>query len=228
MLLTNYNQQERYLFAVDCVIFGYESEELKLLLFKRHIEPAIGGWSLVGGWINPEESAEDAAKRVLSKITGLQDIFLEQVEVFSRPDRDPGGRVISVVFYALIRKDMYDYKLVKDYGAEWKSISKLPELIFDHDLMVKKALDKLRTKASHELIGKQLLPGNFTMLQLRNLYGAIYLRFFDPGNFRKKVLSTKLLKRLDIKNTTESKKGAYYYQFRSDVESFNTERLVKI
>lgn len=223
----SYQQTNKYLFAVDCVIFGYDESELQLLLFKRQLEPSKGLWSLVGGWIEPEESADDAAKRILHKITGLRNVYQEQVEAFTSPQRDPGGRVISLVYYALIRKDIQKEELIKDYGAQWLPVRELPSLIFDHEEMVAKALNKLRLKASHELIGKQLLPNSFTLLQLRQLYNAIYLREFDPGNFRKKILSTRLLKKLDVKNTTESKKGAFYFQFKEDIEDFRTERLVK-
>lgn len=228
MAFSNYQHDAQFLFAIDCIIFGYEEGELKLLLFKRLIEPSSGEWSLVGGWVNENESADDAAKRVLTKITGLEDIFLEQVQVFSKPKRDPGGRVISVIYYALVRKDMYDNQLVDDYGAQWISISELPDLIFDHSEMFQQSLDLLRQKASHALIGKQLLPEKFTLLQLRNLYNAIFQRDFDPGNFRKKVLSTKLLTKLDIKNKTESRKGAYYYSFRPEVDDFYTDIIVEI
>jgi 8-oxo-dGTP diphosphatase len=225
--MERYKRPHKFLFAVDCVIFGYDESELQLLLFKRQIEPSKGMWSLVGGWVDPDESSDCAARNVLYKITGLKDIFQEQVEMFSSPRRDPGGRVISLVYYSLIRKDIQNQELIKDFGAQWHPVNNLPSLIFDHGEMVEKALNKLRLKASHELIGKQLLPNSFTLLELRKLYNAIYQREFDPGNFRKKVLSTKLLNKLDIKNTTESKKGAYYFQFKEDVKDFSTERLVK-
>lgn len=224
-MLTNYNKQHKFLLAVDCVIFGYEKGELKLLLFKRQIEPAKGQWSLVGGWVQPNESTKVAANRVLQAISGLKNIYMEEVGAYSEPNRDPGGRVISVVYYALLPLDRYDRNLLDNYSAQWISIANLPELIFDHSEMVENALAKLRNKASYELIGKQLLPEKFTLLQLRNLYNAIYQLAFDPGNFRKRMLSTNLLQRLDEKDMSESKKGAYYYRYKNSAELGNTDEI---
>lgn len=226
-MLSNIYIQSKQLVSVDCIIFGYEKQDLKLLVFNRKIEPSLGELSLVGGWVNDDESVEDAARNVLLRITGLTDIFMEQVRVFSKIDRDPGGRVISVAFYALIPIDKHDTELVEKHGAQWISIKKLPKLIFDHDIMVKKALEKVRLKASYELIGKELLPEKFTILQLRQLYNAIFTKKFDPGNFRKKILSLKKLERLDIKNTSESKKGAYYYKFKTDITNSRVNPIVK-
>jgi ADP-ribose pyrophosphatase YjhB (NUDIX family) len=220
--------QSKQLVSVDCAVFGYENEVLKLLLFRRGIEPSKGDWSLPGGWVNDDESVEEAARRVLFLITGLKDIFLEQVQTFSNPTRDPGGRVISILFYALISIDKHDRNLIKEYDAHWWQIGTVPKLIFDHDEMVEKALEKLRFKASLELTGNQLLPETFTFLHLRKLYNAIFQREFDPGNFRKKVLSLEALERLKVKNTTESKRGAYYYRFKDDLKNISTDRIVKI
>lgn len=223
-----YTKPVRHLVAADCVIFGYEEGELKLLLFHRELQPSRGQWSLVGGWINEDESVEDAATRVLSSITGLKDIFLEQVEVFSKPDRDPGGPVISVVFNALIDIEKHNKELVREYGAHWWPVGKLPELIFDHADMVKKALLKLQHKASYDIVGGELLPEEFTITQLRKLYNSIFLREFDPGNFRKKILSLNVLERLNKKDLSESKKGAFYYQFNSEKNIVINERIVKL
>lgn len=214
MVHATYTKPDKHLVAVDCVIFGYENAELKLLLFKRHLEPSIGKWSLVGGWLNTNESVDQAAKRVLFDITGLDDIFMNQIQVFSKPDRDPGGRVLSVVFYALIDIAKHDKDRTNKYGADWCSVEKLPELIFDHDEMLQLALNKLREKASYNLVGRDLLPKEFTITQLRQLYNSIYSKEFDPGNFRKKILSLNILDKLDKKDTSESKKGAFYYRFK--------------
>jgi ADP-ribose pyrophosphatase YjhB (NUDIX family) len=225
---TPYELQERHLVSIDNVVFGYENGELKLLLFRRSIEPAKGDWSLVGGWVNPDESGEDAAYRVLTNITGLQDIFMEQVSVFSKPDRDPGGRVISLVFYALIDIQAHNHQLVNKYGARWWPVNQLPDLIFDHNEMVQQALEKLRLKASRDLVGRDLLPEEFTLTQLRQLYNSIFMKEFDPGNFRKKILSLDAMVRLDKKLSSESKKGAYYYRFKDTKECDFTDRIINI
>jgi 8-oxo-dGTP diphosphatase len=217
----------KHLVAVDCIIFGYEDDELKLLLSPRRFQPAQGEWSLMGGWVQDNETVEKAAERVLYQITGLKDIYLEQVHVFSNPERDPGGRVISVVFYAMIRIDKHDKDLLKEHGAVWWTFSEKPDLIFDHDQMVEYAHEKLKLKAGYSLIGENLLPEKFTILQLRTLYEAIFQRKFDPGNFRKKILSLKVLEKLKDKNTTASKKGAFYYRFKKHPEEFIHKRIVK-
>lgn len=213
--------------AVDCIILGYDKEGLKVLLSRRRFQPAQGEWSLMGGWIHDTETAEEAAERVMFEVTGLKDLYLEQVKVFSQPDRDPGGRVLSIAFYAMIRIDKHDRDLVKKHGASWIPIKKMPRLVFDHQEMVEAAHEKLKLKASYELIGQNLLPSKFTLLQLRKLYEAVFQRKFDPGNFRKKVLSLNMLQKQKDKNTTESKKGAYYYKFTNSEESIIQESIVK-
>ncbi|MBN1597387.1 MAG: NUDIX hydrolase [Bacteroidales bacterium] len=222
-----YNNQERHLVAVDCIIFGYEDGELKLLLFHRGIVPAKGEWSLLGGWVNTDETIEDAAERVLMQTTGLKDIYLEQVHVFSEPERDPGGRVISIAFNALVDIKKHNKELVREHGAHWWGISELPKLIFDHDQMVSKALEKLRQKASYEIIGDRLLPEYFTISDLRTLYNAIFQTEFDPGNFRKKMLTLDALKKTNRKDTSGSKKGAFYYKFKTD-SKINMGKKIKI
>ncbi len=153
---------------------------------------------------------------------------MEQVQVFSNPHRDPGGRVISVVFYALINIQDHNHQLVHQYNAEWWPVSHLPELIFDHQKMTEIALEKLRVKASYDLVGRDLLPAEFTITQLRQLYNSIFMKEFDPGNFRKKILSLDAMQRLDRKDTSESKKGAYYYRFKPLEARDYSERIVKI
>lgn len=227
MLSKIYKQYPKHYVAVDCSIFGYEEGELKLLLYPRSFEPARGNWSLMGGFVHQNESLEEAARRVLLQTTGLHDIFLEQATAFSLPNRDPGARVISVNFVALIRIDRHDKELVRENGAHWWPVTKLPPLIFDHQAMVQNALDLLQQKASINLAGKELLPDMFTLMQLRSLYEAIFQKDFDPGNFRKKVLSLDVLERSNKKNTTESKKGAYYYSFKEFEKGIRYERIVK-
>nr|WP_319399193.1 NUDIX domain-containing protein [uncultured Carboxylicivirga sp.] len=225
-LYSQYQKIKRFV-SVDCVIFGYEQDQLKLLLFKRIIPPAQGEWSLIGGWLQEDESAETAALRVLQYITGLTDIYLEQVHVFSKPERDPGGSVLTVLFNALIRIEKHSNQLIEKFGAKWFAIDEVPPLIFDHDEMFKIAFEKLRLKATYNLIGRQLLPEKFTITQLRNLYTAIFQKEFDPGNFRKKVLSLKMLEQLEEKDMSESKRGAYYFRFKGIGESSVVEPIFR-
>jgi len=222
-----YGQHPKFLFSVDCVILGYEDEQLKLLLYPRAFEPVKGSWSLMGGFVQQNESSEEAASRVLKQTTGLGNIFLEQVSTFSEPERDPFERVISITFFALIRIDNFDKKRVNEYGAKWWPVTELPELIFDHKKMVEQALVRLQQKAGSSLAGSELLPEKFTLMQLRKLYEAIYQREFDPGNFRKKILSLGVLEKLNQKNSTESKKGAYYYRVKANKKEAELDRIIK-
>ncbi len=228
-MVTNdiYNKQPKFYVAIDCVIFGYENDDLKLLLYPRRFEPQLKDWSLMGGFVQQDESMEMAARRVLKLTVGLEDIFLEQVGGFSEVNRDPGGRVISQAFYSLIRINEYDKDLVTKRGGSWFSISDIPKLVFDHTEMVEQALKKLQHKATYELIGQDLLPDLFTLTQLNNLYNAIFQRNFDAGNFRKKIASLKVLDRLSIKQTSTSKRGAYYYKFKENIDHNNYDRIVK-
>jgi ADP-ribose pyrophosphatase YjhB (NUDIX family) len=220
-----YQGHSKYLLAVDCVIFGYENDELRLLLYPRSFEPVKGQWSLMGGFVLPQESCEEAACRVLQNTTGLKNIFLEQVATFSKPDREEYTRVVSVTYFALINLRKHNNELVEN--ARWWALSDLPELIFDHAGMIQKSQIRLQQKAGYSLVGMELLPEKFTLLQLRKLYEAIYQRKFDAGNFRKKILSLDLLERLDEKNLTESRKGAYYYRAKDGMKDYATDRIVK-
>jgi ADP-ribose pyrophosphatase YjhB (NUDIX family) len=222
-----YKVHPQHYVAVDCVILGYQDGELKLLLYPRSFEPYKGKWSLLGGFIQENESGDEAAARILKQTTGLEQIFLEQVLAFTEPNRDPEARVISLAYYALIRIDLHDQQCVAENGAYWVSVKKLPNLIFDHQEMFGKALIKLQQKAGYSLVGGELLPEKFTLIQLRKLYEAIFQREFDPGNFRKKILSLGVLERLNEKDVSESKKGAFYYRLKSNPDEAGKERIVK-
>ncbi|MFW5832083.1 MAG: NUDIX hydrolase [Prolixibacteraceae bacterium] len=210
-----YSTYDKLLVAVDSIIFGFDEEgrELKLLILKRKFEPAKGKWSLMGGFTNKNESLDDAARRIVLQLTGLDNVYMEQLYAFGEPERDPGGRIISVAYFSLIRIDEYDRQRVKKYGACWVALSNLPELIFDHNEMTTKALRKLRIRARTQPIGFELLPDKFTIPQLQGLYEAIYQQPFDKRNFRRKILSMGFLEKLDEKEKESSKKGAFYYRF---------------
>jgi ADP-ribose pyrophosphatase YjhB (NUDIX family) len=218
-----YSRIPRHLVAVDCIIFGYDivEKEIKLLLFKRLIEPAKGKWSLAGGFVDENESLDYAASRILRKITGLDSVYLKQSHTFGDTDRDPGDRVISVAYFALIALRDINKDLALENGVHWRSLSKLPDLIFDHPNMVKKALTDLQNQVKVKPIGFELLPEKFTLVQLQDLYEAIYQRIVDKRNFRKKILSMGILEKLDEKEKETSKKGAYYFKFNKE----NYEKL---
>lgn len=210
-----YSNFPKILVAVDAIIFGFNENEfdLKLLLLKRNFEPEKGKWSLMGGFVAPDESLDQSAQNIVSRLTGLDNVYMEQLFAFGDINRDAGGRIISVAYFSLLKINDHDSELVKKYGAFWISVNKLPELIFDHHKMVEKALRKLRIRARTQPIGFELLPKKFTIPQLQRLYEAIYQMPFDKRNFRRKLLAMGLLEKLNEKEKETSKKGAFYYQF---------------
>ena len=213
-----YDKHPKILNAVDSIIFGFDENEreLKLLVLKRKFEPAKGKWSLMGGFVQSDENLDSAAQRIVSQLTGLDNVYMEQLFTFGDINRDPGGRIISTAYFSLIRINDYDKDLAQSYDAFWFTLSECPELIFDHSEMVKKALRKLRIRARTQPIGFELLPEKFTIPQLQALYEAIYQYPFDKRNFRRKILSMELLERLDEKEKETSKKGAFYYRFNQE------------
>jgi 8-oxo-dGTP diphosphatase len=208
-------KKKNFSFAVDCIIFGYDGQDLKLMVIKRSFEPFKGKWSLVGGFLEDDESAEAAAVRVLKGLTGLDGLYMEQLHCFSEPKRGGAERIISVAFFALIDIQKYNQQINEEYHPAWFSINQLPELIFDHSAIVELAKEKLRYKAALHPLLFELLPDKFTMPQLQSLYEAVYNMQFDKGNFNRKLLSTKLLVKLEDKDMLNSKKGAFYYTVNS-------------
>jgi ADP-ribose pyrophosphatase YjhB (NUDIX family) len=210
--MIRYSRQKRMLVAVDCIIFGYDGQELKLLLIRRAFEPEMGKWSLMGGFVQADESSETAAFRVLKQLTGLENVYMEQLYAFSHPDRDPLERTVSVAYFSLIDINQYQQQISHEYHAEWFPIKKIPPLIFDHGSMVTLAKEKLRSKANHHPILFELLAERFTLPQLHNLYEKVYETVIDKRNFSRKILSSGLLVRLKQKEKGFSKRGAYYYR----------------
>jgi len=213
--MSYYSEHEKFHVAVDSIIFGYDEEgrELKVLLLKRNFQPSKGEWSLMGGFLKNDESIDHAAKRILNQLTGLSDVYMEQLYTFGELDRDPGARIISAAYFALIRINASDLELVKTHGATWVPISSMPKLIFDHSAMIERALKKLQIRARTQPIGFELLPDKFTIPQLQGLYEAIYNKMLDKRNFRRKLLSMDLLEKQEEKEKESSRKGAWYYRF---------------
>lgn len=219
----HYQKHVKALLAVDCIIFGFNQDNLKILLIKRDFEPQKGKWSLMGGFLRPDETLDEAASRILQKLTGLHDIYLDQLRSFSDPDRDPVDRTVSTAYYALINIEEHNKELTKKHSAEWFNIQDIPALIFDHNDMISQAINRLRYKASTEPIGFELLPEKFTMRQLQKLYEAILGQELDKRNFIKKILSLDVLTKLDEKDMTSSKKGSFLYKF--DAEKYDRFKI---
>ncbi|HLX92911.1 MAG TPA: NUDIX domain-containing protein [Puia sp.] len=234
--MNRYPLQRHVLLAVDCIIFGFDGHDIRLLLIKRGFRPEKSKWSLMGGFVQQRESPEDAAVRVLKQLTGLGGVYLEQLHTFGNPGRDPVERTVSVAYTALIDIHRYEKQISDDYHAEWFLLSKKPKLIFDHDNMVELAKKQLRYKAAFHPVLFELLPEKFTVPQLQSLYESIYDTAFDNRNFSRKVLSTGLLIKQKQKDKVNSKKGAFYYKldekkYKADFKAFlnfvpNPDRFV--
>ncbi|KAA0992001.1 NUDIX hydrolase [Dyadobacter aurulentus] len=219
--MKNYPQAARILVAIDCIIFGFDGREIKLLLVKRNFEPEKGKWSLMGGFVNEEEDLSDGAARILFNLTGLKDIYVEQLETFGKARRDPGERTVSVVFFALIKIDEHDSESVRNHNASWLALDARPKLIFDHEEMVTRAIEHLKYKAALHPIGFELLPERFTIPQLQKLYEAIYNIPIDRRNFSRKLLSTGLLIDTGDKNSNGATKKAMLYKL--DTEKYKAK-----
>lgn len=212
-MLNSYKKEDKVLLAVDCIIFGFDGEALKILLVKRDFEPKKGKWSLIGGFLKKDQDLDQAATRILHHLTGLDDIYLEQFYAFSKVGRDPGERTISVAYYALIDIASGSEELIQLDTAKWFSLKQAPDLIFDHNRMVELAISRLKYRAKTEPIGFELLPDKFTMLQLQNLYESVLNEKLDKRNFTSKINALGILIKLDEKDMESSKKGSYLYQF---------------
>ena len=226
--MTKYQKQTRFLAAVDCIIFGFDGQTLKLLLIQRGFEPEKGKWSLMGGFIQPNESADAAAIRILKSLTGLEGVYLEQLFTFGEPSRDPIERTLSIAYFALIDIHKYEKQLSDEYHPEWFPLTKIPNLIFDHKEMVKMAKEKLRYKAALHPLLFELLPQKFTLPQLQSLYESVYETELDKRNFSRKVLSTRLLVKQGDKDKASSKKGAYYYKLNNKYYKANFQAFLNI
>ena len=211
-----YITEQKILIAVDCVIFGFTANKLKLLLFKRKVKPAINKWSLIGAFVKNDQSIDASAKQILLETTGLSNLFLEQIKTYGDVYRDPAARVISISYFSLTSVSEFQEQSVQKFDAQWFDIEDLPELIFDHQEMVEDAFNYLQIKSKNQPIGFNLLPKLFTIPDLQLLYEAIYRRKLDPRNFRKKILSFNILDKTEQKDKSNSKKGAFLYRFNKE------------
>ena len=208
-----YSQHPRFYHAVDCIIFGFSGGDLNLLLLKRKFDPGKGEWSLMGGFVQEGEHMDDAAKRVLAELTGLTNVFMEQVGSFGQVNRDPGERVISTAYYALININEYDRNLVEEHNAYWVKINELPTLLFDHKQMVDRARLVMKVQAAMQPISFNLLPEHFTLTQLQTLYEAINGEPIDKRNFRKRVAEMDYIEKTELIDKVTSRRGAALYKF---------------
>jgi ADP-ribose pyrophosphatase YjhB (NUDIX family) len=207
-----YIGQEPILVAVDCIIFGFDGQDIKLLLIQRGFEPEKNKWSLMGGFLQAGENLEQASNRILKQLTGLEGVYMEQLQTFSEVTRDPQERTISVAYFALIDIHKYEKQISFSYHPEWFLINQKPKLIFDHDEIVSIAKKQLQYKAALHPLLFELLPEQFTISQIQTLYEEVYGSLFDRRNFSRKLISTGLLIKQKQKDKSSSKKGAFYYE----------------
>lgn len=210
--MAKYRNKTACLVAVDCIVFGFDGQHLKILLVQRGFEPEKGKWSLMGGFVEPHESADEAATRILHELTGLEGVYLEQLHTFSLPDRDPIQRTVSIAYFALIDIQKYEKQMSPNFRAEWFMLTDVPHLIFDHDQMVAQARQKLRYKAAMHPLLFELLPGKFTIPGLQTLFEEVFDTTLDKGNFSRKLVGSGMLIRQADKDKAGSKKGAFYYK----------------
>ena len=201
--------------TTDCVIFGFDGGKLKVLLVERGLEPYKGRWAFPGGFVKMDESCEEGALRELEEETALKGTYVQQFHTYSAPNRDPRERVITVAFFALVR--IQEVEAGDDANkAQWFTIDEVPQLAFDHDVILRDALKRLRERIHFQPIGFELLPEKFTMRQLQNLYEAILDVHFDRGNFSKKMLHFNILTPLDETIRPTPKREARLYRFNKE------------
>ena len=221
-----YSQYPKFHVAVDCIIFGFDAGQLKVLLQKRPFEPRQGEWSLMGGFVKRDEDVDEAAKRVLFQLTGLHDIYMQQVGAFGSVNRDSGDRVVSVAYFAWVEVSDVNDELTHQNSAYWESINEMPPLLFDHRDMVERALNCLRALLHSQPVGFRLLPPLFTLSQLQQLYEAILGKQLDKRNFRKRINEMNYIEKTDLIDKLSSKRGAALFQFNQQL--YEQSQLFKL
>ncbi|MGI6232565.1 MAG: NrtR DNA-binding winged helix domain-containing protein [Prevotella sp.] len=212
-----YNEHAKIFISVDCIVFGFNKGHLQILIGKRKMDPGRGEWSLYGGFVGMNESLDDAAYRVLNELTGIDNIYMRQVGAYGAIDRDPGERVISVAYCALINVVDYDDELRKQHGLEWVSLDALPKLYSDHNKMVADCLRDMRLRVKIEPLSFNLLPELFTLTQLQNVYEAVIGTEIDKRNFRKRIKQMDFIEKTEYIDKVTSKRGAALYRFNQKV-----------
>ena len=200
--------------SVDCVVFGYQKGEVKVLLIQRGAEPFKGTWALPGDLVSPEEALDESANRILKHLTGLENIFMEQFYTFGSVDRHPVGRVATIGYYSLVKSENYE-PIASSWAdkIEWININNPQDLAFDHKEILDKGIETLKRKVRTEPVGFELLPDKFTLLELQGLYEALLGYKFDKPNFRKKILGMNLLVPLAEVQSNVSHRPAKLFKF---------------
>ena len=225
-MTTYYKEFQKVLLSVDCIIFGFDQNKLKILIGRRNMDPGRGEWSLYGGFVRNDESLDAAAQRTLLELTGLRNIYMSQVGAFGNIDRDPGERVVSVAYYALINVKDYSERLRKQHGVEWVNIEDIPQMYSDHNAMIAKARKLIQQKIKTNPVGFELLPELFTLTQLQRLYEAVNGEPLDKRNFRKRIKDMDFIEKTELIDKKTSKRGASLYRFNK--KAFTEDKNFKL
>ena len=225
-MTTYYKEFQKVLLSVDCIIFGFDQNKLKILIGRRNMDPGRGEWSLYGGFVRNDESLDAAAQRTLFELTGLRNIYMSQVGAFGNIDRDPGERVVSVAYYALINVKDYSERLRKQHGVEWVNIEDIPQMYSDHNAMVAKARKLIQQKIKTNPVGFELLPELFTLTQLQRLYEAVNGEPLDKRNFRTRIKDMDYIEKTELIDKKTSKRGASLYRFNK--KAFTEDKNFKL
>lgn len=200
--------------SIDCLIFGFRNAELDVLLIKHAEGISKGKWALPGGWIQYDEDIDEAANRLLQSLTGVSNIYLEQLRAFGNVNRYPGKRVVTIAYFALVNADMYSlHPGFTASEAKWCNVRDVPRLPYDHTRILNFGFEHLRHKVRHEPIGFNLLPKKFTLNQIQQLYESILGIELDKPNFRRKLLHMDLLIACNEKQKDVSHRAANLYRF---------------
>ncbi len=218
-----YAGHDRCLVSVDCVIFTVRDKKLNVLLAPRPFEPRKGEWSLLGGFVGAQETLDEAAQRVLRELTGLDNIYMEQVGAFGSIDRDPFVRVISVAYCALIQWSEDVEATIENHNGHWADITELPPVCFDHPIIIQRTLANLRGKVLHEPVVFNMLPELFTLTQLQVLIEQILGQPVDKRNFRRRVSENPSIERTELIDKLTSRRGASLYRFNPEALGYSSK-----
>jgi hypothetical protein len=222
---TDFQKPEIDGITIDCVIFSFNKASLEVLLVQHAEGESIGKWGLLGGYMKKQESADDAAQRIVYELTSLDNIYLEQLKAFTNPARVLERRVVTIGYYTLVNREDYNIKAsITVREAKWFKINEIPNLIFDHNEILDFSLMQLRNRVRQAPIGFNLLPEKFALLQLMHLYEEILGIELDKSNFRRKILHMKLLVALDEKQQDVSHRAAKLYKFDPEIYKKLTEK----
>ncbi len=221
MINSYYQYQDRLYLSVDCIVFGLCEGELKLLLTKRDFEPHKGEWSLMGGFVRRDESVDNAARRILKNLTGLDGIYMQQVNTFGEVNRDSGERVVSVAYSALLNLREIDHCDLEGYNATWVDYDKVPQLCMDHNEMIRHAMIRIRSRLRTEPLAFKLLPRRFTLSQFQSLYETLMGTKVDKRNFRRRALENQCIVSTEFVDKENSRRGARLYEYHEDLALSN-------